>query len=159
MPFLIAPTTMTDSDVSGATLADVVAVLSGRDEAGHCTWDWPTWDFEAVSDDGHPRVLRMSMTVTIEMPRWVERGTASPAEQAEWDRFYRALLAHERGHERRAVTSARALYERLLRTRARDLETAFENGKARIQAESDAYDAATHHGMKPPPGTIITVPP
>jgi len=158
VPLLIAPTTTTQYDVSGATLADVVGAISGRDEAGHCDWAWPSMDFEAASDDGFPRVLRISMTVSIEMPRWVERDTASPAEQREWDRFYRALLAHEKGHERRALTSARRLYARLLRTRARDLETAFENGKARIQAESDAYDAVTHHGLRPPPGTMITVP-
>jgi predicted secreted Zn-dependent protease len=160
MALVIAPTVTRHYDLTAATLAEVVGLFPDEDEVGSCTWEfpYPAYEYDAVGRNGKPRGLRVHMTIKIELPRWVGRNSAAAAERTEWDRFLTALRQHERGHETRARTGARALHNRMADTRVNDLATVFEEEQAKIQATSDAYDTASDHGRKPPPGTIITVP-
>lgn len=154
----IAPTTVTHYDVAGATLAEVVAALSGREEAGDCRWDL-SFRYDSVNSRGLPVGLVVEGTMTIEMPRWTGYASAPAAHQSEWDRFYRVLRDHEDGHDTRARAAADTMQDLLRRTPASRLSAKFTDQLAKIQQVSDAYDLATNHGMRPPPGTIITIPP
>jgi predicted secreted Zn-dependent protease len=156
MTLVVSPTQRTSYDVTASTLADVVKLLS-EDEAGKCDWG-AGFDYDGVGGDGKARNLIVTMEITIELPRWVGRDSAKGAEQREWDRFMRALEAHELGHERIAHSGAQTMYRRLQRTSARDLQDAFEEERAKIKRQDKAFDKRTDHGRKPLPGTVITVP-
>jgi len=153
----VAPTQMVTYDVSGSTLeeaADNVGLPGG--EAG-LTEFGIGYEYDGVRR-GLPRNLVVHLSITITMPRWLDRDGATGPEQDEWDRFHAALLAHEQEHASRMRSGARRVHARLLRTRAAELEQRFQSGKRMIQRESDAFDDATHHGQVPAPGTVITFP-
>jgi predicted secreted Zn-dependent protease len=154
---IIAPTVVEHFDVGGSTLQEMVDILSAREEAGECTWGIG-FDYDSVDRSGRAVGLRVNVEITIRMPRWTGRDGASAAEKAEWDRFYRALMEHERGHESRTRSGCVSLHRRLARTLASDLPGARQEEADKIQRTSDAYDVATDHGRRPAPGTIITVP-
>lgn len=42
--------------------------------------------------------LTWSLTWTITLPEWKDSGNASAAQQAEWERFLKAVRVHEEGH-------------------------------------------------------------
>jgi predicted secreted Zn-dependent protease len=155
---VISPTTTTHFDLDVPTLADVVASLQGRDEAGHCDWAFLPWESSGVTRDGTAREINLTIQITIEMPRWTHRDTARAAERTEWDRFYEALRQHEAGHEQIVRGMAPAMHAKLMQTRIRDLNRVFEAERQKIQDRSNAYDTRTRHGLNPPPGTLITVP-
>jgi predicted secreted Zn-dependent protease len=157
MALTIAPTVTRHYDVHGDGLAEVVRAFPDGDEVGSCTWNLDL-EYEGVTRQGVAREIRLDVTIAIETPRWAERDAASEAERREWDRFHHALLSHERGHEQRVRTNVRDSYSRLTRTPVGELAAVFEEERQRIQAVSDAYDAHTDHGRKPPPGTNITIP-
>ncbi len=153
----IAPTQMNYYDVSGTTLEEAAGNLGlPGGEDGLTEFDLG-YEYDGVSR-GLPQNFILHLSLAITMPRWLERDAATTPEQAEWDRFYAALLAHEREHASRTRAEARRVHARLARTRAADLEERFQAGKRVIQRENDAFDDATHHGQVPAPGTIITIP-
>lgn len=156
MTLVVSPTQRTSYDVTASTLAAVVSLLS-EDEAGKCDWG-SGFDYDGVGSDGKARNLQVTMEITIELPRWVGRDSAPAPQQREWDRFLRALEAHEQGHERIARAGAQTMHRRLQRTQARDLQDAFEDEKQRIKRQDKAFDKRTDHGRRPLPGTVITVP-
>jgi predicted secreted Zn-dependent protease len=157
MTLQLGPTVNTTYTVTASTLADVVRAISARDEAGRCHWA-TAYTYESVGRNGKPRGLVVDATVYIEMPVWDGRDSARAVERTEWDRFRRALLDHEDGHDTRARTGIQQLHDKLEDTRVSRLSTVFEAEKARIQRESNAYDHATDHGRRPLPGTVITIP-
>jgi predicted secreted Zn-dependent protease len=157
MTLVLGPTVNETYDVTASTLSDVVDILSGRDEAGHCHWEIK-YTYDSAGRDGKPVGLVVEATIKIEMPVWVGRDSARAAERTEWDRFRRALRDHEDGHDTRARTGIQALHDKLEDTRTGRLSRVYAAEKARIQRESNAYDHATNHGRRPAPGTIITIP-
>jgi predicted secreted Zn-dependent protease len=158
MTLLLGATARTTYNVTASTLADVVAVISARREAGECSWAI-AYNYDSVGRDGKPRGLVVEATITIEMPVWVGRDTARAVERVEWDRARRALSDHEDGHDTRARAGIQRLHDTLENTRASRLSAVYASEKARIQRESDAYDTATRNGRRPPPGTNVTIPP
>lgn len=157
MTLVLGSTTFTSYDVTTPNLAGVVTIISGRAEAGECTWAIG-YGYESVGRDGKPRGLTVDASINIQMPNWVGRDAARGVERAEWDRFRAALRAHEDGHDSRARVGMQALHDKLADTKVGKLAAVFAAEKRRIQRESNAYDHATTHGQRPPPGTIITVP-
>jgi predicted secreted Zn-dependent protease len=155
MALVIPPVALDHYDVSGATIENASNALPL--EAGSCEF-FPGFAYSDIDSRGNPEGLTLTVQISIHMPRWTGRDGARPAEQQEWDRFYRALLEHERGHESRIRTGAAVMHRRLRRTLAADLQTAMDEETDKIKATGNAYDAATDHGRRPPPGTIITVP-
>jgi predicted secreted Zn-dependent protease len=153
----VAPTVVTHYDLTAGTLAEVIGIFPAGDEAGRCSWEI-SYEHDGPNRFGLPQGLRVTAAIRIEMPRWVGRDQASEAERREWDRFYQALLSHERGHEQRTRNEVPRYEARLARTPVADLGTAHQEEIARIQRVSDAYDTATDHGRTPAPGTVITVP-
>ena len=158
MSLNISPTQLVTYDVSGTTLeaaSNNLGLPGGED--GRCEYNiW--YEYDGVSARGLAQNLVVNVTIDITMPRWLDRDAATEAEQREWDRFYAALLAHEREHASRIRAGARRVHDRLARTRATDLEARFQAGKQTMQEESNAFDVAVDHGRRPPPGTIITIP-
>ncbi len=158
MSLAVSPTAVQYYDVSGATLSEAAdnAVLDGG-ESGRC--DYEVWyEYNGVSSRGLPRNLVLHLELTILMPRWVDKDEATQPEIEEWDRFYAALLEHERGHASRLRAGARVVHARLARTRVADIEARFQSGKRTMHRDNIAYDDATDHGRRPPPGTVITIP-
>jgi predicted secreted Zn-dependent protease len=160
MAFNVAPTTLVHFEVSAKDLLGVVKAL-GLDkeekEVGRCSYN-VTHEYDSVSRKGFPVGLDVDVTITIRMPEWKERSTAKKAEGKEWDRFYRVLMVHERGHESRTKAAAKKLYYRLRKTKVKDLDKRYDDGMKRIKEINDSYDTATKGGLKPPPGTKITIP-
>lgn len=143
-------------DVSGAGLRDAAAALD-PEEAGSCRWD-VSYEYDSVDRRGRAVGLRLRARITIRMPVWTDRESAPAADREEWDRFRAALLEHERGHERRARARLPETHRRLLETPAAELGRVYQDELTRLQRDSDAYDTATDHGRRPPPGTNITFP-
>jgi predicted secreted Zn-dependent protease len=156
MALIIPPVTITHDTYGGATLRDVYGAMP--DEPGLCEW-FPNFRYDAVNARGYPERLTVTVTISIRMPRWTDRDQARPAERTEWDRFYQALLEHERGHEARARAAAQAMHTRMAKSLAADLQTVMDEENDKIKLASAAYDTATDHGRQPPPGTTITFPP
>ena len=158
MALLIAPTDLHHYEVSGATLDDASSAMGeDEDEAGLCSYEL-SYGYGAVSRRGYPVRLRLSLLLTIDMPEWKERDAGTGPEQREWDRFYRVLLAHERGHSSRTRAETRRLFRRMRRTRVSDLDDVYQTGLETIDEVNEAYDDATDHGLRPPPGTTIRIP-
>jgi hypothetical protein len=132
MALVIPPVIIERDDYSGATLRDVYNAMPV--EPGRCEWI-PGFSYDGVTARGFPERLTVTMRISIFMPRWLGRDQARDVERAEWDRFYNALLAHERGHESRARTGARAMHTRMLRTLAADLQTVMDEENDKIKAQ------------------------
>jgi len=159
MALIIAPTDLQHFDASGATL-DAVSIALGLDEeneAGHCSYDL-SFGYGSIDRRGYPVRLRLNLLLRIDMPRWVERDAGTGPEQREWDRFYAALLDHEQGHASRTRAETRRIFRTMRRTRVRDLEDVYQTGLEEIDEANEAYDSATNHGLRPPPGTVIRIP-
>jgi predicted secreted Zn-dependent protease len=96
------------------------------------------------------RISRVDLTFTlgIEMPVWTRYASRPEAERREWDRFYGALLEHERGHVAIFRREAQNTYARLLAGSAATINSLLEQETQRIQSLSDAYDRQTDHGRR-----------
>jgi predicted secreted Zn-dependent protease len=148
------PTSWSYYQIAASSLADVVEILSPRDEWGHCS---PEFNYEfASSRNGKPVGLRVTLDVSIELPRWVGYESAPAGERKEWTRVYGALKTHEQGHEKIARRGALVMHKKLLAAPTYKLERLFGRERERVQATSDAYDHATDHGRRQ--GTMVTIP-
>jgi predicted secreted Zn-dependent protease len=159
MPLVITPTTTTHYDVVAPTLEQVAALLKKRKEAGHCDWSFRPFEWEGASRNGPPRSVTLTLDIAIVLPRWADRDAATAAEQREWDRVYEALVAHEKEHERIALDGAPTMYDALTAAKIRDLASTFHVHRAKIDRAQKAFDDTTKHGLEPPPGTKIRIPP
>ena len=157
MPVVLVPPTRTTYDIEAKTLAEVARLVAGRAEAGRCGWKH-TYAYDDTDRAGKPRGLTVTLTIEIELPRWVGRDTAPVAEQREWDRFLAALSRHEDGHQEIAQRGAQRMLDRMSQARAQRADAIYQEEVQKTQDESDRYDTRTAHGERPPPGTIITVP-
>src|SRR3954447_15504986 len=86
----------TSCHVAGASLREVADAIAHLPEAGRTSWS-PTY---ALESDGNAIVTAATVRCGFEitMPVWPEYTTASAAARCEWDRWWRALEAHEQGH-------------------------------------------------------------
>lgn len=149
--------------IEGRTLAELRRALreNGPVDSGgvardafagwHMTWRWPrradgSPDFESVE---------VRCTGTVRLPRWSPpEGTDTPL-IAEWDRYLRAVMDHERRHlehcfaDREAVRAAivRAARERVDLTPA-DAHRVARQVLKETRARDRALDAITDHGKK-----------
>jgi Bacterial protein of unknown function (DUF922) len=100
--------------------------------------------------DQHDHVTRVtiSVPVTVTLPEWPEAERLPATARAEWQRFMRALDAHEQGHLRLVRQFFDQRFGRTLLHLTTDQATA--RFDARIEAWRQAnenYDAQTHHGL------------
>ncbi|HEY1282784.1 MAG TPA: DUF922 domain-containing protein [Acidimicrobiales bacterium] len=140
-------------DVGGATLADVVANISHLPEAGSAEWN-PRYDYQA---DEHGVVSDVTILVgwKITMPTWTGYDSASQAAKDEWDRFWAALDAHERGHLDLVDTAMATLDQQMIGKSVAEAQQVWSSALTKLQQDSNAYDTANDHGRNA--GTIIDV--
>lgn len=137
--------------VSG-TLAEVSALIQQREEAGKASWDS---SFTYNQEDGTITSATITSRLTIEMPEWSDYNSASQRDREEWDRFWAALDTHEQGHITLAQSYLDHADQALVGHPESEAQWRFDEYMAKIQAESDGYDADTGHGVYY--GSFITV--
>ena len=139
--------------VRGATLQDVAAAIEHEAEAGKAEW-FPRIDYQT---DEHGRLSDVSISVPtrVTLPDWSEYGSASAAEQHEWDRFRYALTTHENGHVDLVQTHLAGIDTRMV-GEAKDHGLAlYQQALDALNSASGAYDSQTDHGRNN--GTVIDV--
>lgn len=125
------------------TLEDVSLAMDGMHEAAHAEFA-----FEMSFSTAGSRVTRVDliMWLTIDMPVWSHVDGSTQAEQDEWNRFLRALRAHEDGHITICRREAPKTYRKLTSATPGRINAVLESERVRIQALNDAYDHRTDHG-------------
>jgi predicted secreted Zn-dependent protease len=135
-----------------SSLEDVSLAMNGMDEAAYADFE-----FELSFSTAGNRVTRVDliMWLTIDMPVWSRVDRSPQAEQDEWNRFMRALRAHEDGHIAICRREAPKTYRKLTRASAGRINNVLEAERVRIKALNDAYDHRTDHGrsQRTPHGT------
>lgn len=132
--------------VRANNLEQALAVLQGREEWGLFEGSAP---YRARIRDRTVISVELSPTFSIQMPKWLGyRGQPQPC-QDEWDRMWRALMDHERGHADLFEASVQKivshLEEQASMTRP-DLDAYMAGQERQTQDASDSYDRATDHG-------------
>jgi len=148
---LTVTTTNTTWNAKGS-LSDIADEVDRRKAGAHVTWT-PSY---SVKKDHEKYVTSVDIKVPItkEMPVWVDRGTASAADQKKWDTFEAALELHEQGHIKIARKGFQGVGESMLDMPASTGKQTFDNGVIRVQGESDDYDTKTNHGATQ--GAVLT---
>jgi predicted secreted Zn-dependent protease len=139
--------------VSGS-LSDAVDAIVQREEAGKTTWQ-VSYTYQP-GDDGNIASVEFTCAFAIEMPVWSGYSSATPEEQAEWDRFYAALDAHEQGHVQIAQYIMDTADPFFVGSPTSDADRIFQELLTTLQSQSDAFDTDTNHGINT--GCTITVP-
>jgi predicted secreted Zn-dependent protease len=139
-------------DVDAETLEDFEKAISKRKEAGDTDWT-PVYNYD--QEDGKVTNVTVTVTIKVTMPNWPGAAKLKGKAKAEWDRFYKALEAHEQGHVKIAQEQFKGLAEKMLGKKEADAKKEFEKAKKAAKDASDKYDKSNDHGRKQ--GTIIDV--
>ena len=134
------------------TLEGTASVIARMSEAATCEW-LPRYEYET---DGE-RISKITVTVAVQvlMPRWVEYAVATSLERAEWDRFCRALRAHEHGHINLVVDHLHRIDERMLGLAPDVAKRLWDGALATLADASAEFDRTTDNGRQH--GTVIDV--
>jgi Bacterial protein of unknown function (DUF922) len=133
-----------DTYAVGGSLADVVAAIQQREEAGKASWN-PVYTYN--QEDGTITSVDVTCEMAIEMPVWSDYASANAEDRAEWDRFLAALEIHEQGHIQIVQVHLDAVDSWFVGQPASQAAQLWQDGLARLQADSDGYDADTGHGV------------
>ena len=139
-------------DVHAETLEGAASAIAQMAEAATAEW-FPRYDYKTAGG----RISKITVTVALRvtMPRWVEYVIATRPEQAEWDRFCRALRAHEQGHLDLVAEHLQRIDERMLGRAPDAAKRAWDAALAALADASAEYDRTTDHGRTD--GTVIDV--
>ena len=148
----VGPVAESSYAVEASSLADVVAAIGGRSEAGHVAWG-PALDFHQT--DGRIDSVTISVSIDLQMPSWSPPAAMLPKARAEWTRWYAALRAHEQGHIDLVHQLFDGIATRILGKTTREGQRLFESARTSLGAQSRAYDARTGHGTRQ--GTVMNV--
>ena len=140
-------------------LRDLAAAMAGLAEVGHADFDLAL----AFATDGGNRLTNvdLTMTLTIDMPIWNQASSRPDPEKNEWNRFLRALRAHEDGHIAICRAEAPTTYDKLTKATPATINDVLEAERLRIKRLNDAYDTRNGHGTRQQTAhgsTTITVP-
>lgn len=135
-----AASAWTDPQAVGLTVSTIPV-------AGRC---------QEYSDGGGLRDATISLSLVVHLPEWTDRDRAPAALQKSWDRFLRALTAHEEGHVKISIEHATALRDDLAaltpEPSCEQLTAKFQDRASRAQVRMDQaqaeYDEKTQHGIK-----------
>jgi predicted secreted Zn-dependent protease len=148
----IGPATESGYAVTGSSLADVEAFISGLPEAGRVDW---AEGMDYHQTDGIIDSVTVTVGITLEMPSWSPPSTMLPKARAEWTRWYAALRAHEQGHIDLVHQVFDGLAAKMLGKPAASGDRTFAAAKASLRKKSKAYDGRTSHGIRQ--GTTLNV--
>ena len=150
-------------DIDGASagaLRDQIHRLGPKDESGTSQDALTVWDLEWTYHDA-PRAggcalrdVRVTLNVTVTLPRWTPSETAEPTLRASWRSYVEHVKVHEAGHRAIAQGFARQLFttlsglsaatcDELHGVASRRAEEIVAEGRARNRA----YDVETKHGQ------------
>jgi hypothetical protein len=145
----VGPPTNASYSVSG-TLREVANAVAARPEAGSVTAtpssDTETWTPPEGTEQ--VRAARVTVEQVLELPSWTDRTKATKNQQAEWDRFHRAISTHEAGHVSTDTTSFAGAHAAMVGKTPTLADAALDAVTAKAKTDNDAYDTANDHGRK-----------
>ena len=113
-----------------------------------------------VTESIVPSSVKVSVQITVTLPKWTGYNSASPQEKAKWDKFVGKLQTHEEGHVRLAQSGTEVVRNSILHVKAsgRDataaghaFKQAFDSaawgGVQAAQSRQDLYDLVTGRGI------------
>jgi predicted secreted Zn-dependent protease len=154
-------------EVEGRSPRSIRASINARrppEDAGGARHDARTrWTYRnrvETGPDGQcdPRTATVVLRLTVVLPDLVSRDQLSVRERDGWDRYFAAVVAHERNHARIAVAGRDMLQTAMRASPTCDaMRAAVRTTAAGITAASQTYDRQTGHGRRegavyPPPG-------
>jgi len=145
---------------SAGALRDQINRLGPKDESGKSRDALTVWSIEwgygaASRPDGCVlRDVKVTLTVTVTLPRWKPPASASAELLKSWQAYLKAVRVHEAGHRTIAERNAREVMAALTPLRgmncdllsdeaSRTAERIVADGRARNRA----YDVETKHGQ------------
>jgi predicted secreted Zn-dependent protease len=99
--------------------------------------------------DGKITAVTMILNPVIEMPKWNGYSAATKPQKASWDKMYKALLVHEKGHHKVQLGCMEDLKTKIKKTKdldGKNLNELIANLQKDCQKKQDAYDSKTGHG-------------
>jgi predicted secreted Zn-dependent protease len=144
----IVPKTYT---VDAGTLEEAAQQIEQREEAGETKWN-PTYK-TTLDENGNVASATVDVEITVTLPKWPGATKLNKAARAEWERFFKALKAHEQRHVNLARQKLKDLAEKLVGKSPADAEESFQKAVDDLQKSSDDYDEISDHGRNE--GTII----
>jgi hypothetical protein len=129
--------------VSGA-FVDMATDLAGRSEAGSVTSQ--VSDIYLFPTTDPVKLANITITESRSLPNWVDRGTPTPEQVAEWDRFRGAIGAHEQGHIDLDKTTFADVHTKAIGVSHVKANERIDAVIAAATAANDAYDAGNDHG-------------
>ena len=160
-PFLVVHEQSYDIDGSSAgALRDQIRRLGPKDESGTSHDALTVWSLEwtyatAQQDAGCVlKDVRVTLNVSVTLPRWTPPSTASAQLRQSWQLYLRNVKLHEAGHRTIAERNARDLTAALVALRgptcdqvwseaSRTAEKIVADGRVRNRS----YDVQTKHGQ------------
>jgi hypothetical protein len=142
-----SPRTTPELVVNGTTLAQVGAELDRLPEWGEAGGALRT-DTIAPGNSTNLTVVAHA-NLRYRLPRWSKYGNASKAAQAEWDKMFAKLKAHEDRHLAIAIEEADALAQDLVGHDIADIARMVTAANRQMQSRQDKLDSDTDHGAKP----------
>ena len=100
-------------------------------------------------DGGTETVLSAQVQVDqeVELPVWSDKSSATKNQQAEWDRFHKAISTHEAGHVAKDKTAFDGVHTKMLKKTEADADKELDAAEAQAKADNKAYDTATNSGL------------
>jgi hypothetical protein len=133
----------TKFNVAGA-FATMASNLAARTEAGSVTSQVSDIYLEPLP--GPVKLANITVTETRSMPNWVDRGTPTAEQTAEWERFFAALSTHEQTHidlDKKAFANIHTKCIGVSETKANERIDAAIAAADVVNAE---FDTKTDHG-------------
>lgn len=130
-------------EIHGHTVAAVADAVAHLAEPGVVEW----FPYYGCEDDGTV-VTAAAVTVDtrVTLPTWSELAAAAPEDQAEWDRFHAAVVAHTDCHLALVATHLAEADTWLVGCTPEEAGARWQQGLLGLQAASEALDAETDHG-------------
>ncbi|MEO7719676.1 MAG: DUF4157 domain-containing protein [Capsulimonas sp.] len=143
----VKPATRTLSAPNLSQLWDVMTNNGSRESASVLPKIIPDPQYEY---DGNNKVTKATITVieTKEMPQWSELSSQCEPIQAEWNRFYGVLDAHENKHLAIDKSHFTNLHARLIGKEQSAAWKIVDDEVAAADTENQTYDTTSDHGIK-----------
>jgi hypothetical protein len=144
----VGPPTNTTYSVSGS-LRTVATAIAARPEAGSVKVT-PGRTLQSWTPDGGTETVlsaQVQVDQEVELPVWSDKSNATRNQQAEWDRFHKAITTHEAGHVGKDKTAFAGVHSKMLKKTEADADKELDAAEAQAKADNKAYDVATNSGL------------
>lgn len=156
------------NDLSGLTLAGYEvsgrspnavrrAMNSARPPAGTdgerhdalTSWRYSTRWMRSSDGQCVPASAEVTVTITVVLPDLTTREQLSSRERTDWDRYFTALVGHERNHGRIGMAGRDQMQAAMRAAETCEaMQTAVRQTGAEVSAASREYDRLTEHGKR-----------